>query len=123
MASPEIIKRLEDARAGIRTVEQSQSFRNMGGMADVMISFSEARGLAIKWIDRVEPKLAVLGDSSLLPLAVFVESIGGIVDRRQLRPGETISTALRGGHLRVHAELAFVGLRALRSARDFGAFG
>ena len=48
----------------------------------------------LKWLGRVEPFADRIEDGALNPLAVFVEKIASIVDRNQIGPNETVSSAL-----------------------------
>jgi flagellar hook-basal body complex protein FliE len=94
MASSDLIKRLETEKNDLVVAAQGSNFRQLRGMNDVMKSFTEANNLALKWLDRVQPMLGTLDDSSLQPLLLFMNNISGVIDRQQIRQGENIPIAL-----------------------------
>ena len=94
MASSATVKRLESLKKDLTTVINSQRLVSLRRDVNTADAFDEAAKLALRWLGRVEPFADRIEDGALNPLAAFVDRIASIVDRNQLGPNETVSSAL-----------------------------
>jgi hypothetical protein len=95
MASDALLKKLETAKKDLSNVPNNPTFRQISGNEEFKASFNDADKLARKWLDRAEPLLGKLEESSLQPLVNFAEKIVGIVDRDELRRDENVPNGMR----------------------------
>jgi hypothetical protein len=83
------------AKHDLANVPNMPSFHQVGGNRDFEAAFSDAKELALKWLDKVEPLAREIDDLTLQPLVIFVERIASLVDHAELKPGETFAIAMR----------------------------
>jgi hypothetical protein len=95
MASEALLKRIVIGKRDLANVPNMPSFHQVGGNRDFEAAFSVAKELALKWLDKVEPLAMQIDDLTLQPLVIFVERIASLVDRAELKPGETLAIAMR----------------------------
>lgn len=105
MASDNLPKRLEEAKRNLTSVTIGPNSNVIRNSSVLMGLFSEAKDLAVRWIDKAQPVLGILEDESLRPLVLFAEDAVRIADRQELRIGEDIPTALRRAILEFKLDL------------------
>ena len=94
MASSDMTKRLERCKKDLSTVIASPGLVSLKRDVNTANAFDEVTKLALKWLERIEPLADRIEDGALNPLAVFVEKIVGIIDRKEIQQNETVASAL-----------------------------
>ncbi len=95
MISENLQIRLDNAQRDLKIAESDRNFQNIRSDSTSMAVFSEARSLAVKWLERAKPVLLKLDDESLQPLAVFIESLVRVAAGQVTGANDAITNQIR----------------------------